>query len=213
VISGKQVHHPLFARFYAFLTQHESAQMQTHRRELLSGLSGRVLEVGAGAGTNFNYYPLGVTEVVAVEPERYLREKARSTASHAPVTITLLEGMAERLPVDDGSCDAAVASLVLCSVPDQAVALAELRRVLRPGGELRFYEHVLSHKPRIARTQRFVDRAFWPRAFGCCHTARNTPAAIDAAGFEIEEQQRIWVAPLPIVVPVATHVLGKARRR
>ncbi len=213
MISAKQVHHPLFARCYALLTQHESAQMQAHRGALLSGLSGRVIEVGAGAGTNFNYYPSAVREVVAVEPERYLREKARSAASRAPVTITLREGVAEQLPVEDGSCDAAVASLVLCSVPDQAVALAELRRVLGPGGELRFYEHVLSNEPRIARTQRFVDRVFWPKAFGGCHTARDTPAAIEAAGFEIEEQQRIWVAPVPIVVPVATHVLGRARRR
>jgi ubiquinone/menaquinone biosynthesis C-methylase UbiE len=210
---SKPVRHPLFARFYARLTQHESAEMLTHRRELLSELTGRVLEVGAGAGTNFNYYPAGVTEVLAVEPEPYLRRKARSAASQVPVTITLLDGTAEQLPVEDGSCDAAIASLVLCSVPDQAVALAELRRVLRPGGELRFYEHVLSYKPRIARTQHFVDRVFWPKAFGGCHTARDTPAAIEAAGFEIEQQRRLWLAPVPIVLPVATHVLGRARRR
>jgi ubiquinone/menaquinone biosynthesis C-methylase UbiE len=187
--------------------------MHMHRRELLSGLSGRVLEVGAGAGTNFHYYPPSVTEVIAVEPERYLREKARSAAAQAPVAVTLLDGIAEQLPVEDGCCDFAVASLMLCSVSDQAAALAELRRVLRPGGELRFYEHVLSHEPRIARTQHFVDRLFWPKAFGGCHTARDTPAAIEAAGFEIEEQRRIWVAPIPGVVPVATHALGRARRR
>ena len=213
MVSAKQVHHPLFARFYALLTQHESAEMHEHRRELLSGLSGRVLEVGAGAGTNFEHYPPGVSEVIAVEPERFLRERARVAASRAAVAITVLDGVAEQLPVEDGCCDAAVASLMLCSVPDQAVALAELRRVLRPRGELRFYEHVLSHDPRIARTQHFVDRTFWPKAFGGCHTARDTPAAIEAAGFEIEQERRMWVAPIPIVVPVATHVLGTARRR
>ena len=213
MVSVKRVHHPLFARFYALLTQHESAEMHGHRRELLSGLSGRVLEVGAGAGTNFEHYPPGVSEVIAVEPERFLRERARVAASRAAVAITVLDGVAERLPVEDGCCDAAVASLMLCSVADQAVALAELRRVLRPEGELRFYEHVLSHDSRIAGIQRFVDRAFWPQAFGGCHTARDTPAAIEAAGFEIEQERRMWVAPIPMVVPVATHVLGTARRR
>ena len=158
------MHHPLFARFYAVLNQHESAQMPEHRRELLSGLSGRVLEVGAGAGTNFEHYPPGVSEVIAVEPEPFLRERATVAASRAAVAITVLHGLAEQLPVEDGYCDAAGASLMLCSVPDQAVALAELRRVLRPQGELRFYEHVLSHDPRIARTQHFVDRTFWPKA-------------------------------------------------
>lgn len=212
-ISAKQVHHPLFARFYTFLTRHESEQQRSHRRELLNGLSGRVLEVGAGAGGNFGYYPPSVTEVIAVEPEAYLREKAKSAAARAPISVAVLDGTAEQLPVQDGSCDFAVTCLVLCSVPDQAVALAELRRVLGPGGELRFYEHVLSHKPRIARSQHFVDRTFWPRTFGGCHTARDTPAAIEAAGFEIEQQRRIWVAPIPVVFPVATHALGRARRR
>ena len=213
MVSAKRVHHPLFARFYAVLTQHESAQTHEHRRELLSGLAGRVLEVGAGAGTNFEHYPPEVTEVIAVEPERFLRERARVAASRAAVAITVLDGTAERLPVEDGYRDAAVASLMLCSVSDQAVALAELQRVLRPQGELRFYEHVLSHDSRIARTQHFVDRTFWPKAFGGCHTARDTPAAIEAAGFEIEQERRMWVAPIPFVVPVATHVLGAARRR
>jgi hypothetical protein len=85
-----------------------------------------------------------------------------------------------------------------------------LSSALRPGGELRFYEHVLSHKPRVARRQRVVDRLFWPRAFGGCHTARDTPAAIAAAGFAIERQRRMGVGPR--FVPAATHVLGSARR-
>ena len=97
--------------------------------------------------------------------------------------IEVLDGVADRLPADDASFDAAVACLVLCNVPDQAHALAELRRVLRLGGELlRFYEHVRSDRPVLALSQRAVDWAFWPRAFGGCHTARDTPAAIQAAG-------------------------------
>jgi hypothetical protein len=95
-------------------------------------------------------------------------------------------------------------------VPDQSAALAELHRVLRPGGELRFYEHVLSHKPPVARSQRVVDGLFWPRAFGGCHTARDTPTAIADAGFAIERQRRLTVGPR--FVPAAPHVLGSAHR-
>lgn len=210
--SIEKVHHPLFARFYTLLSRNESAEANAHRRELLAGLSGRVLELGAGNGANFVHYPESVCEVVAVEPEAYLREQARTEAAKAPIRVTVVDGTDARLPAGDGSFDAAVACLVLCSVPDQAKALAELRRVVRSGGELRFYEHVLSRRSGIALSQRVVDRTFWPRAFGGCHTARDTPAAIEAAGFAIEEQRRVWVAPLPFVVPVATHALGVARR-
>lgn len=126
--------------------------------------------------------------------------------------MTVVEGTAEHLPCADASFDAAVVCLVLCSVPSQATALAELRRVLRKHGELRFYEHVLSHKPVVAAGQRLVDRTFWPGAFGGCHTARDTAAAIRSAGFTIEDQRRMWVAPVPLAGPSATHVLGRARR-
>jgi len=171
--SIEKVHHPLFARFYTLLSRNESAEAKAHRRELLAGLSGRVLELGAGNGANFVHYPESVCEVVAVEPEAYLREQARTEAAKAPIRVTVVDGTDARLPAGDGSFDAAVACLVLCSVPDQAKALAELRRVVRSGGELRFYEHVLSRRSGIALSQRVVDRTFWPRAFGGCHTARH----------------------------------------
>jgi ubiquinone/menaquinone biosynthesis C-methylase UbiE len=207
------VHHPVFARLWSLMSQHEPADVRRHRDELLGGLSGRVIEVGAGAGSNFDHYPATVEEVVAVEPEPYLRERARAAAARADVRIEVLDGVADRLPADDASFDVAVACLVLCTVPDQARALDELRRVLRPGGELRFYEHVLSHRPALALGQHTVDLVFWPRAFGGCHTARDTPAAIAAAGFEVEQQRRMWVNPLPIAFPVASHAIGRARRR
>ena len=206
------VSNPLFARLYALMARKEPPHVLDRRRQLLSGLSGRVLELGAGAGANFPHYPASVTEVLAVEPEPYLREKARNAAPAAPVPVTLLAAIADRLPAEDESCDAAVACLVLCSVPDQPTALAELRRVVRPGGELRFYEHVLSRKPSVARSQRLVDRLFWPRAFGNCHTARDTSAAIAAAGWAIESEQRLWEPPCPVAVPVGDHLLGVARR-
>ena len=204
------VHHPLFARLWSVMSRHEPAEIRRHRDELLAGLSGRVLEVGAGAGSNFAHYPATVDEVVAVEPEPYLRERARAAAARAGVRIDVVDGIADRLPAADASCDFAVACLVLCTVPDQARALAELRRVLRPGGELRYSEHVRSDRPLIALSQRAVDRTFWPRAFGGCHTARDTIAAITAAGFEIEHQRRMWVNPVPIAFPVASHAIGRA---
>jgi ubiquinone/menaquinone biosynthesis C-methylase UbiE len=194
------------------MSRHEPTAIRRHRDELLAGLSGRVIEVGAGSGSNFAHYPAGVEEVVAVEPEPYLRERARAAAAHATVRIEVIDGVADFLPVDDASFDAAVACLVLCTVPDELLALAELWRVLRPGSELRFYEHVLSKRPAVALSQRAVDKAFWPRAFGGCHTARDTPAAIAAAGFEVEQQREMWVNPVPIAFPVASHAIGRARR-
>jgi ubiquinone/menaquinone biosynthesis C-methylase UbiE len=206
------VHHPIFARLWSLMSRHEPAEIRRHRDELLAGLSGRVIELGAGVGSNFAHYPATVTEVVAVEPEPYLRERARAAAARAAARIEVVDGDADHLPAEDGSFDAAVACLVLCTVPDQARALAELRRVLRRGGELRFYEHVRSDRPVLALSQRAVDRVFWPRAFGGCHTARDTPSAIEAAGFEVEDQRRMWVNPLPIAFPVAPHAIGRARR-
>lgn len=210
LMSSSAVHHPVFARLWSLMSRHEPAAIRRHRDELLAGLSGRVIEVGAGAGSNFAHYPATVAEVVAVEPEPYLREQARAVAARTAVRIDVVDGLADRLPVEDSSFDAAVACLVLCTVPDQARALAELRRVLRPGGELRFYEHVLSDRPAVALSQRAVDRVFWPRAFGGCHTARNTPAAIAVAGFDVLDQRRMWVNPVPIAFPVASHAIGRA---
>jgi SAM-dependent methyltransferase len=208
-----QVHHPLFARFYArVLARNEPAEIRAHREELLAGLHGRVVEVGAGSGANFAHYPPAVTEVVAVEPEPYLRREAAAAASRVRVRVTVVDGIADALPLAEASVDAAVACLVLCSVPDQGHALAELHRVLRPGGELRYYEHVRARTPRMARWQRAADRTFWPHAFGGCHTARDTVGAIAAAGFVRERHRDLRLRSLPPFVPVSTHAIGVARR-
>jgi len=212
-MAAPSVHHPLFARFYTHvLARNEPAELRAYRDELLAGLSGRVVEVGAGAGANFPHYPDTVTEVVAVEPEPYLREQAVAAAAGAAVRVTVVDGIADALPLEDGSCDAAVACLVLCSVPDQARALAELRRVLEPGGELRFLEHVRGATPRMARAQRFVDRTFWPHAFGGCHTARDTVAAIERAGFALERHRDLQPRSLPSFMPISPQAIGSARR-
>jgi ubiquinone/menaquinone biosynthesis C-methylase UbiE len=206
------VHHPLFARLYERLApKMEKEGAAEHRRELLAGLEGRVIEVGAGTGINFAHYPDAVSEVVAVEPEPYLRRRATEAARTAPVAVTVVDGLADSLPGEDASFDAAVTSLVLCSVPDQSAALAEVHRVLRPGGELRFYEHVLADSHRLARFQRAVGHV-WPRLAGGCHPDRQTGGAIEAAGFTIEGARRFRFSPSFIETPVAPHILGRARR-
>jgi ubiquinone/menaquinone biosynthesis C-methylase UbiE len=151
-ISSTGKRHPIFARVFAKAGPAMDAQgTLEHRRALLAGLAGRVLEVGAGNGLNFAHYPPAVTELLAVEPEPYLRALAETAAQQAAVPIRVVDGTADALPSPDTGMDAAVASLVLCSVPDQARALAELRRVLRPGGELRFFEHIQADTSGLAR--------------------------------------------------------------
>ncbi|HZJ29395.1 MAG TPA: class I SAM-dependent methyltransferase, partial [Solirubrobacterales bacterium] len=137
-----EVKHPLFARFYMRIA---TSAEDRYRRETLQGLSGQVVEVGAGHGPNFAFYPETVERVLAVEPEPTMRAKAQEAARKAPVPIEVTDGVAARLPVESNAFDAAVACLFLCSVPDQRAALAEFHRVLKPGGELRYYEHVASH--------------------------------------------------------------------
>lgn len=212
---GDAVHHPLFARFYARLSAVSDARagVGEHRAELLRGLSGRVVEVGAGNGLNFARYPAEVSEVVAVEPERNMRRLATEAALEAPVPVDVVPGTAEALPAPDDSFDAAVACLVLCSLPDVRRALREIARVLRPGGELRFYEHGCAEgRPGMIRLQRALDRTVWPRLFGGCHTARNPLAQLSAGGFtELSFQRRLVPGRGP-ALPHSFHVLGTARR-
>jgi len=210
----EKVHHPIFARVYERIgSAAERAGAAEYRRRLLAGLSGRVVEPGAGTGLNFRHYPATVTEVVAVEPEGYLRERAAAAAADGvAVTVTVVAGTAARLPLDDASVDAAVASLMLCSVADQGAALAEIFRVVRPGGELRFYEHVAAEPgSMLHRVQRSVD-PLWTRLAGGCHLTRDTATAIAAAGFAIEECERFAFAPCLTSRLAATHILGRARR-
>jgi ubiquinone/menaquinone biosynthesis C-methylase UbiE len=203
---------PFFARWWIRLSpKGEEKGVAEHREDMLAGLSGRVLELGAGNGLNFSHYPAEVTEVVAVEPEPTMRAAATDAAKGAPVQVTVVEGAADKLPGADGEFDAAVASLVLCSVPDQATALAELKRVIRPGGELRFYEHVQADTQPAKTLLNIADKTFWPRVAGGCHPTRHTAEAIEAAGFDIVQCRRFRFSAGP-PVPKLPHILGSARR-
>jgi ubiquinone/menaquinone biosynthesis C-methylase UbiE len=207
-----RVHHPIFARVYRRIAaEAEGKGASEHREELLDGLTGRVIEVGAGTGLNFAHYPGTVSEVVAVEPESYLRDAAKAAIADASVPVSVVDGVADDLPAGSGEFDAGVVSLVLCSVPSQAGALAELFRVIRPGGELRLYEHVRSSQPGFARAQRVVDLV-WPWFGGGCHTSRQTERAIADAGFVLEQVRRFTFRPVLCAAPVSPHIIGVARR-
>jgi ubiquinone/menaquinone biosynthesis C-methylase UbiE len=206
----RPVHHPLFARCYARVGHLMDAEIADHRRRSLAGLAGQVLEVGAGNGLNFPHYPATVAEVLAIEPEPYLRRQALAAAKAGAGPIRVVAGTAEALPAPDGAVDAVVASLVLCTVTDLDQALAETRRVLRPGGRLRFYEHVRAEDPRLARWQDRLRRP-WGWLVGGCHPNRDTVAAINAAGLRLVQLDRFDLQAMP---PLARpHVLGVAERR
>ena len=209
---AEQVRNPFFARMYTRMVRNEKPEQAGYRRELLAGLRGRVLEIGAGTGANFAHYPASVAEVVAVEPEPYLHEQAQAAAEKAPVKIDVVDAVADALPYDDETFDAVVACLVLCTVPDQQRSLAELYRVVRAGGELRFYEHVHAHRQPMRALLEIADRStLWPRIAGGCHPTRETGAAIERAGFVIERCRRFPFAPGPLEPPVP-HILGVGRR-
>lgn len=202
--------HPFFAFVYGrLLPRLEEAGVRGHRQELLSGLTGRILEVGCGAGSNFAHYPDTVSSVIAVEPEPSLFKRAERAPRS--VRVELLPSSAERLPLSDDSVDAVVFSLVLCSVSDEMAALGEAMRVLRPGGELRFYEHVRAADSRRADRQDHWD-LLWPHLAGGCHCSRDTPAAIAKAGFRITSLRGFDFPERASWLPVAPHVLGIAVR-
>lgn len=171
--------------------------MAEWRAEVTEGLRGRVVEIGFGSGLNVEHYPAAVDVVLAVEPAQVARQLAarRIAASSVPVEHVGLDG--QSVPLDDGSCDAALSTFTLCTVPDARRALSELRRVLRPGGSFHFLEHGLAEDPGVARWQRRIDPVQC-RLFGGCHLDRDMAALIAEAGFTIDRmEQRFTKGPRP----------------
>ncbi len=181
----------LYGRFFAaaydrLMAGTEEAGLADMRREVLSSARGDVLEIGAGTGVNLKHYGNGAKRLVLSEPEEPMARRLRRHAALSGIEAEVVQAPAEALPFADDSFDTAVATLALCTVGDQDRALGELRRVLRPGGQLLFIEHVRSDDPKVARWQDRVHRPW--RAFGHgCNCNRATGDAIGRAGFEIRE--------------------------
>jgi SAM-dependent methyltransferase len=199
-MSSNTVDNAFFARFWTFMSAHEPESVRAWRREVLDGVSGRVLEVGAGTGTNFALYPDSVKEVVALEPERRLAPIARQAALSAPVPVTVSDSTIESLDAGE-PFDAVVCSLVLCSVDQPEAVLQQIFSILRPGGELRYLEHIASAGAR-GRLQRVADATVWPRLFGNCHTHRDTERAIGDAGFRPQTARHDLEFPAWVPMPV-----------
>lgn len=178
----------LFAKFWGWFEPRTRRGFARHRAQLVEGLDGRVLEIGCGNGSNFAYYAAAAT-VTATDHSEHMLKQARRAAEDAGATIEVRSADAMELPFEDESFDAAVSALVLCSVPDQARAFAELRRVLRPGGELRIFEHVRSDRAWVAAIQR-VATPLWRIPGDGCHLDRDTGRAVREVGFQVESSER-----------------------
>jgi len=198
----------LFAAMLGRITARHEPYVADRKRRLLGELGGStVLEIGPGTGVNLAYLPPGA-RWVGIEPNAYLRRRLLAEAARRGVDAEVRAGTAERLPTADGSVDAVVSTLVLCSVPDQAAALAEIRRVLRPGGRFVFVEHVAAPKGTLMRHAQELATPLWSALADGCHPARDTLAAIERAGFARVEHESFDV-PAALSSP---HVAGVAVR-
>lgn len=177
------------------------------RERLLAAARGRVLEIGIGSGLNLPFYPRDVEAVIGLDPSPSLLARARREATWARSPVELRRSAAEALPLDDQSVDTVVATWTLCSTPDVAAALAEIRRVLKPGGRLLFAEHGRAPEPRVAAWQ---DRLtpLWRRLAGGCHLNRPIDALIGAAGLRIDRLETGYLVRGPR--PWTYHYVGSA---
>ncbi|MFN8217129.1 MAG: class I SAM-dependent methyltransferase [Solirubrobacterales bacterium] len=193
----------LFAAMYdRGLKATEEAGLREMRRALLAGAGGSVVEIGAGTGINLDLYPAGVADLTLVEPDPHMARRLRQRLAASPRSARVLAAPAEALPLPEASFDTAVATLVLCTVPDPAAALQELARVLRPGGRLLFLEHVRASEPGLARWQDRLEKP-WRFLGDGCHCNRDTLATLEASRLQpgAVERGRIPKAP-PIVRPL-----------
>ncbi len=197
----------LFARLYPkIIRSSEDKWLRDLRAGLLTGLTGDVVEIGAGTGLNLEHYGAGVRSLVLTEASPHMIPQLTSAAEARPGT-SVIEAPAETLPLPDDSADAVVSTLVLCSVDEEQRALGEIKRVLRPGGSLVVLEHVAG-TGRVAKWQRFAEpmTKFFGRG---CHVTRDTRAALERAGFDTLEVEDQWVDSEPKIY--GPHIVGTAR--
>jgi ubiquinone/menaquinone biosynthesis C-methylase UbiE len=161
-------------------------QLLPFRQRVIGAAEGRVLEIGIGSGLNLPLYGSAVKSVIGLEPSAELLRMARARAEAATRPITLLDASAEAIPLDSGSVDTVVTTWTLCTIPDAARALAEMHRVLRPGGTLLFVEHGRAPEPAVERWQDRLD-PLWSRFAGGCHLNRRIDDLISGSGFRIED--------------------------
>lgn len=213
VVSESKPSHPVFARFYEkLLASAEEAGLAEMRRELLARARGRTLEVGAGTGLNLAHYGPEVTELVLAEPDPHMAKRLREriASEGSPVADTrVVDAGAEDPVFEDDSFDTAVTTLVLCTIPEPGVALAETKRVLKPDGRLLFIEHVHADGGALGWFQDRLERP-WAAIAGGCHPNRHTADALPAAGFELSEIERTEMPKGGLVKPLIVGVAGPA---
>lgn len=199
----------VFAALYdAFNKGSEAAGMRDERRQLLAGAEGATLEIGAGTGLNLDHYPDAVTRLVLAEPDRYMRRRLGRRVETLGRAAEVIDAPAERLPFPDATFDTAVVTLVLCSVPSQEVALAEIARVLKPSGRLLFLEHVRSNDPKVAKRQDRIRPLC--NHLADCNPNRETLAAIEASALTVESVRHGEVPKAPTFE--RPMIVGTARR-
>ena len=174
-------------------------QLLPYRRRAISGLHGRVLEIGIGSGLNIALYPEAVRQIIGIDPSPELLSRAAQTSHGLMPAAEIIEGVAEALPLEDRSVDCVVATWALCSVSEPEKALAEIRRVLKPDGIFRFVEHGLAPEPGVRRWQRWLTPV-WKHCAGNCHLDRPTAGLIETSGFRMERLDTGYATgPKPLV--------------
>jgi ubiquinone/menaquinone biosynthesis C-methylase UbiE len=173
-----------------------TAGITDERRRCLEPVGGAVLEIGFGTGLNLPYYPAAVTRVVGVDPSRKSADLARKRIAASPFPVEVIGLSAEKLPVADASFDTIVSTFTLCTIPDVANALAEMRRALSPGGRLHFVEHGQAADPDVVRWQQRLN-GLQRKVFGGCHLNRRISSLIERAGFVIETLENDYMKGAP----------------
>ena len=197
------------AAFFRVMDPYIEHSLRPHKQRMYSGLPREVVEIGPGVGANLGYLPPGGS-LVAIEPNRYMHGRLRAAALRHGVRLELRDRMAEQTGLPDSSADAVISSLVLCTVHDPAAVLAEVRRILRPGGTFRFLEHVAAESGTPTRAAQRILRRPWAWTFEGCSCERDLEGFVRAAGFESVTIERYRIHTL--FLPFNTHIAGVARR-